>query len=46
MQIEFNYYAERWYLDWLQDWQESLAYAFKKMQERFDHDAWWSYGNV
>lgn len=38
--------VDYWYEAWERDWQESLAYAFKKMQERFDHDAWWSYGNV
>lgn len=41
MQIEFNY----WYEAWLRNWQESLAYAFKKMRAQFEYDEWWNYGS-
>ena len=35
--------VDYWYEAWERDWQESLAYAFKKMQEQIDHDTWWVY---
>lgn len=42
MQIEFNYWYERWMLNWL----ESLSWMYFNLEQPVDHDAWWSYGAV
>ena len=42
MQFEFDY----WYEAWEKDWQESLAYAFKRMKEKFEYESWARYHSL